>query len=225
LRLLALDTTTTACSVAIGDDTALACRWDHLPQRHSDQILAMVDSALAELGWKRDSLDAVACCRGPGSFTGVRVSAGVAQGLALGLDIPVVPVSTLATVAASAMAGGERNALVAMDARKGEVYWAAFEAGSDSPIALTPERVTPPSEVCLPASEGGAWCGAGTGFSAYPQALRDSLAIEHMHPQELPDARHCWSIARSLAVAGELGSAADAVPVYLRDDVADRPRQ
>jgi len=222
-RLLALDTTTPACSVAAGEASPLAWRWEHLPQGHSDRLLGMIEAVLAELGWARSSLDAVACCRGPGSFTGVRISTGVAQGLALGLGVPVIPVSTLATLAASAFADGESHVLVASDARKGEVYWAAFERG---PTMLTAERVAPPSEVRLPTVAGAVWCGVGTGFSAYPEVLQaPATAIARIHARELPDARYCWSIARAWMDAGSDTDPSDAVPVYLRDNVADKPRR
>jgi tRNA threonylcarbamoyladenosine biosynthesis protein TsaB len=183
----------------------------------------MIEAVLAELGWARSSLDAVACCRGPGSFTGVRISTGVAQGLALGLGVPVVPVSTLATLAASAIDAGEGHVLAALDARKGEVYWAAFEPG---PSPLTAERVTPPSAVVAPIVEGAGWCGVGTGFSAYSEALRAAVpAIARIHDRELPDARYCWSIARGVLASGTPAEPGEAVPVYLRDNVADKPRQ
>lgn len=224
-RLLALDTTTEACSVAAGEDDVAAHRWQRLPRGQSREILPMIDAVLGELGWARSSLDAIACCRGPGSFTGVRISTGVAQGLALGLECPVIPVSTLATLAEGAFAHKTADAvLAAIDARKAEVYWAAFQPGEAGPEPLTREAVTAPEAVELPACSG-SWVGVGTGFAAYPEALANRLTtLAGVDGAALPDAADLWRIARRLADRGHVGQPADAVPVYLRNQVADPPR-
>lgn len=224
-RLLALDTTTEACSVAAGEEAAAASCWQQLRQGQSREIIPMIDAVLAELGWARSSIDAIACCRGPGSFTGVRISTGVAQGLALGLDRPVIPVSTLATLAEGAFAAHAADRVIpAIDARKGEVYWAAFRPSPVAPEPVLPEAVTKPEAVALPADTDG-WVAVGTGFAAYPEALTARLRGVVSHDvAALPDARHLWRIACRLAARGDLAQPADAVAVYLRDQVADPPR-
>ena len=223
-RLLALDTTTEACSVAAGEGAVAASRWLRLPRGQSREIIPMIDAVLAELGWSRASLDVLACCRGPGSFTGVRISTGVAQGLAQGLDCPVIPVSTLATLAEGAFARAAADrVLAAIDARKGEVYWGAFQPGETGPEALTTETVGAPETVELPAQQG-RWVGVGTGYGAYPDALGNRLTgLASIDGEALPDAADLWRIARRLADAGCLGAPADAVPEYLRNRVADPP--
>src|SRR5690606_35250698 len=174
MKLLAFETATEACSVAVWIDGDVRERFELAPRRHAELALPWADQLLAEAGVARAQLDAIAVGRGPGAFTGVRLAIAIAQGIALGLDRPVVPVSTLAALAVRAPAAGPARILAAIDARMGEVYWAAFERGGDGVAPLSKESVSAPGAVALPAGEAH-WQGVGTGFAAAGGALRAQL--------------------------------------------------
>ncbi len=223
-RILAIDTATEACSaaLAIGDD--IVSRLEIAPRRHGELILPMIESLLSEAGMRLEAVDAVAFGRGPGAFTGVRIAASVCQGLAYAVDRPVVPVSTLAAMARGAWRErGERRLLTAIDARMSEVYWAAYELRDGVPHPVVDEQVAPPERVIMP--EAGAWYGIGTGWSRYARELqaRLSVPLRGWAGDVLPDARDIAGIARALFAQGRCVAARDALPVYLRDDVARRP--
>src|SRR5688572_19663487 len=167
MKLLALETATEACSVALWLDGEVLERFDIVPRRHAELTLPWAEELLAEAGVKKSQLDAIAIGRGPGAFTGVRLAVAIGQGIALALDRPVVPVSTLAALALQA--SGPR-VLAAIDARMGEVYAAAFEVREGDAIALDAERVGAPGTIELPGDEGG-WHGVGTGFAAQERLL------------------------------------------------------
>lgn len=221
-RILALDTTTEACSVALAVGAAVTHRWERLPRGHAAHILPMLEAVLAEAGCPLAAVDAIAFCRGPGSFTGVRIAAGVVQGLAYGIDRPVVPVSTLAAIAQGALRErGAERVLTAVDARMGEVYWAGFERDEGGLMTSTlPECVAAPCRAPLPA--GGGWHGCGTGFAAHGETLSRRLGqgLMDTEPDRLPDALDCLAFAHRALSRGETVSAFEAVPVYLRDRVA-----
>lgn len=214
-HILAFDMSTEISSVALrmGDRVFQAELDGPKPSR---RILNVANDLLAEHGAALDSLDAIAFGRGPGAFTGLRVAAGIAQGLALGLEIPVYPVSSLAALAWKAFEKtGETHILTALDARMNEIYWAAFEVSDDGRMVLhADEQLTPPENLLVPQGE---WLGVGPGWLAYP-ALRDSGV--RVHPDLLrPDAA---AVAWLAALAGPAAAVAveSAVPVYLRDTVA-----
>ena len=229
MKILALDTATENCSAALWVDGRLTQRELEVPRGHADLILTMVDELLGEAATKLPSLDAIAFGRGPGSFTGVRLAASVTQGLAFGADLPVVPISDLRAVAQRAvtLAHGEnaapRHVLVCNDARMQEVYWACFELGADG--LMTPvgtERVSKPADVRLPdAWKGAAVVGAGRGFAAYGE-LRGNLAqrLTNVDANVLPGAHEIARLAVPEVRAGHAMAPEQAVPVYLRDDVA-----
>jgi tRNA threonylcarbamoyladenosine biosynthesis protein TsaB len=173
VKLLALETATDCCSVAllVGDEVIE----DHrlAPRQHASLILPMIDGVLAAAGVARQALDAIAFGRGPGAFTGLRIAAGVAQGLALGLDRPVVPVSTLAALA---QASGAARVLAAFDARLGEVYYGYYTRGADGLVdADMDDALAPPEHVALPADPGWRGTGVGAGWAAHGEALRARL--------------------------------------------------
>jgi tRNA threonylcarbamoyladenosine biosynthesis protein TsaB len=214
MRILAIDTATEQCSVALRLDEQCWERCVQTPRGHADLILPMVDSVLKEAGVRLQELDGLAYGRGPGAFTGVRIAVGVAQGLALGASLPTVGVSDLAAVAQQVAAAGER-VLVCMDARMGEVYWGIFERPVDQLLVIpsAPERVDPPALV----RDGAVSRLAGTGFKAYPQLLQAGLPV---HEAALPHARDIASLAEPALRAGQGKPPAQAEPVYLRDRVA-----
>jgi tRNA threonylcarbamoyladenosine biosynthesis protein TsaB len=241
MHLLALDTSTDACSAALGvclpgEPERVLTRAAEAPRGHAELILPMVESLLAEAGLSLSSLGAIAFARGPGSFTGLRLAAAVTQGLAFGAGLPVLAVSTLRASALQALqrAPSATHVLVCNDARMGEVYVAAFARGAGGlPEPLGPESVCPPSSVVMPATSG-VWVGAGHGFRAYPQL--EQAAPASSRPGEarpgfteifadlLPQAREVLPLARAEWAAGRILKPAEAQPVYLRDDVAKVPQ-
>jgi len=220
MRLLALDTSTEACSAALLIDGATTLRFEITERSHAELILPMVDSLLLEAGLDLRDLDGLAFGRGPGGFTGLRIATGVVQGLAFGANLPVAPVSSLAAVAEQVPVKEGEVVLVCNDARMGEVYWAAFRSnGSGVVEAVTGESASPPDRVSLGIAE--LRHAAGNGIARHP-VLRQRLAETglQMHDGLYPRAD---AIARlgALELAAGRGVAAEmALPVYVRDDVA-----
>ncbi|HEY2394782.1 MAG TPA: tRNA (adenosine(37)-N6)-threonylcarbamoyltransferase complex dimerization subunit type 1 TsaB [Rudaea sp.] len=219
--LLAIETSTEACSAALLVGDRLIERSEVAPRRHAELILPMIESLLAEAGIARRGIDGIAVGRGPGAFTGVRLAISVAQGLALGLDVPVVPVSSLAALAQDVPVQGETPILALIDARMGEIYAGTFRRGANGLVeALGPESVGPAQQLVLPSSD--LWSVVGSGWSAYREALMMRLPAEPRwcdstrFPQGRAIARLAApQFAAGLAVAPDL-----ALPVYLRDKVA-----
>ncbi|MCR4345611.1 MAG: tRNA (adenosine(37)-N6)-threonylcarbamoyltransferase complex dimerization subunit type 1 TsaB [Sulfuricaulis sp.] len=217
MKILALETSTEACSVAIWTDGAVRERFESGNQ-HSGRILAMVDGLLVESGFSLTQFDAIAFGRGPGSFTGLRIGAGVAQGLAFGADTPVVPVSSLA-----ALAQGENalKVLAAFDAHMNQIYLGAFVRNNHNIVELIGiESVVAPSDARLP--EGNDWVGAGNGWDQYHAALLARMGKHVMTWQTgaYPLARHIGHLGAVACQAGKALPAEQALPVYVRDDVA-----
>lgn len=222
MTILAIDAATEACSAALLVGATLTERFEVIGRGHAGRLLPMADELLREAGLTTRDLDAVAFGRGPGGFTGLRIAAGIAQGLAAGGGKPILPVSNLATVAAgAARTHGHTRILVCMDARMGQVYWAAFNCSGARPRALTREHLSDPGAVELPAGE--AMFGAGHGFSAYPTlAARLAGSLAGIDDAALPRAGDIARIgAVDLAAGGGL-AAAQGLPVYLRDDVVHK---
>lgn len=217
MKLLAFETATEACSVAVWVDGQVRERHDIAPRRHAELALPWAEQLLAEAGIARAQLDAVAVGRGPGAFTGVRLAISIAQGIALALDRPVVPVSTLAVLA---MQGSGERVLAAIDARMGEVYLGAFGRDGDDMVALADEVVAKPDAVAMP--DGAGWHGIGTGFAAVEDALQVHFAgrLAAVDAAALP---HAADLARLAAVAfarGEALAPERVEPAYLRNNVA-----
>lgn len=216
--LLALDTATEACSVALLHDGCLISRYEVIARLHAQRVLPMVQEVLAEAGVSLAALDAIAFGRGPGAFTGVRIAVGVVQGLAFALDRPVLPVSNLAALAQRAWREqGVEQVAAAIDARMDEVYWGCFslQEGEMRPVGV--EAVLPPEQVALPRAASGSWFGAGTGWG---YAARLPVPVTAWDASLLPDARDLLSLARGAWARGEVLSADQAQPIYLRDNVA-----
>ncbi|HWG69521.1 MAG TPA: tRNA (adenosine(37)-N6)-threonylcarbamoyltransferase complex dimerization subunit type 1 TsaB [Steroidobacteraceae bacterium] len=226
MRVLALDTATQACSVALLDGGRLIGRHEEVSKSHAQRILGMIDSVLAEAALPLSLLDGIAASVGPGSFTGVRISVAVAQGLAFGAGLRVVPVTTLEALAFGAVRNGARQVLACLDARMGEVYWGCFRADADrGVIAVGPVRVGPPGSVALPLTPAlpalGVYCGMGRGFTAYPVlGALPGLELDPTDALALPDAREFAALgALRLKLGGGI-DAADLCPLYVRDKVA-----
>lgn len=217
MKILAIDTSTEFCSAAVLHGGTLASRCERAGQRHSALLLPMIEALLAETGLSLAQLDGIAFGAGPGSFTGLRIACGVAQGLALGADVPVVPVGTLVALAHSSKAP---RVLACLDARMGEIYHAAYEQGAGGWI----ETVAP--NVCradhAPAVEGGDWSGAGSGFATYAAELakRYGGRLSSVDPAAYPHACAIAELALPQLIAGHGLPAGQAVPLYVRDRVA-----
>lgn len=221
MRVLALDTATENCSAALLLDTRLLTREAELARGHAEHILPMIDALLAEAGLGLGQLTAIAFGRGPGSFTGVRLAASLAQGLSFGAGLPVVPISDLRALAQRGLDldPSTERALVCADARMREVYWACFERRDGFAEPVSPERVGPPESVRPPA--GARTAGFGRGFTAHPR-LRELPGVD-VSPQGerlLPRAAEIARLAVREAGAGGLLAPEAALPVYLRDKVA-----
>lgn len=219
--ILALDTSAEGCSVALSCNGAVLERFEVLPRGHAQHILPMIEAVLAEAGLAVSQLDAIAFCRGPGSFTGVRIAVGVVQGLAFGADLGVAPVSSLAALAQGALREhGAERVLAAIDARMGEVYWGVYQTERGCMLLRGEEAVLAPERVPAPQESG--WTGAGTGWAAYGGPLRSRCGeLAAVWPEALPRARDALPLAMRQWQAGELVAAEQALPVYLRDKVTD----
>ncbi len=223
MKLLAVETSTEACSAALIIDGLIEERFEIAPREHTKLILPMIDSLLAEAQMSPQQLDALAFSRGPGSFTGVRIATGVIQGIAYGVDLPVVPVSTLAAMAQNYFKQGVADvAFTAMDARMGEIFWAVYQKHQQGYAELIGnEAVTLAENIVFPEMQG---VGVGSGWDVYSQQLSDRLsklviAVESDH---LPRAS---AIAELGVIGFEKNQAVDvekAMPVYLRNKVAKK---
>jgi tRNA threonylcarbamoyladenosine biosynthesis protein TsaB len=220
MNILAIDTAEDACSAALLVDGAVHSRFEIAPRRHSELILPMMDQLLAEAGLALRGLDAIAFGRGPGSFTGVRIAAAVAQGAAFAADRPVVPVSTLQALAARARReSGAGNVLAALDARMGEVYWSGVPAGAAEGDVRV-EQVLSPEAVPVPGA--GRWTGVGSGWRAYADVLNARLGscLDRVDPTLRVHAHDVAVLGGELLQQGRAVAPDQAVPVYLRDEVA-----
>lgn len=217
LKLIAFDTSTELCSAALLLDGDCRVREEMAGNRHSQLVLPMVSELLAEAGLRLADLDGLAFGMGPGSFTGLRIGCGIAQGLALGADLPVVGVGTL-----EALAYGQdaEQVYACLDARMHEVYAAAYRREGDRMICTMVPGVFKPDAVPLPDDAG--WLGCGSGFAAYAESLRQRLGdtLADTRPEAYPHARDIAELALPRFLAGEAGSPDSAEPVYVRDKVA-----
>ena len=241
MKLLAFETATEACSVALYLDGEVIERYEIAPRLHAEYALPWAEELLAQAGIKRSQLDAIAVSRGPGAFTGVRLAIALAQGIALALHKPVVAVSTLQAIAAAlppplrmqgrvgegsshrsdTPSNASQRILAAIDARMGEVYAAAFERNGDQLIAISAEVVAAPDKVVLPDNQGN-WHGAGTGFAAADNALQLHLGSQlvDVDASVLPHAADVARLAVAAYARGEALAPERVEPAYLRNNVA-----
>ena len=217
MRILALDTSTEYCSVALWQDGAVVERSELAGQKHSELLIAMLDGLLNEAGVKLAQVDGLAFGKGPGSFTGVRIACGVAQGLALGANLPVVGVCTLLALAESS---GKTRVIAALDARMGEIYHAAHERSGDAWTTVSEPCLCKPE--AAPAVPGADWFGAGSGFAAHGAALaaRYGAALRGADGVAVPQAAAIAALGAVQIALGRGVDAAEALPLYLRDKVA-----
>lgn len=217
--LLAIDTATEACSVALLHGGKVVSRYAVIPRLHAQQVLPMVREVLDEAGIVLADVEAIAFGQGPGAFTGLRIAVGVVQGLAFALDKPVLPVSTLAAIAQRAWRGQEaQQVAVAIDARMDEVYWGCYALDDGRMQLQGIEQVCAPEQAVLPRMADGDWLAAGTGWQAY--AGRIPVAVIGQATEPLPHAEDILQLALYEWQQGRSLPAEQALPVYLRDQVA-----
>ncbi len=223
VKILAIDTSTENCSVALLIDDQCYVRRDVAPRDHTKKVLPWVDEVLKEAQVELNQLDALAFGCGPGSFTGVRIGIGIAQGLAFGADLPTIPVSTLKAMAQGCFRiHGATLVAPAIDARMSEVYWARYarqESGEwaniDNETVIAPDALVNASE-----QDDKTWFAAGTGWQTYQDVL-SGLPYEITASDVLyPDAEDIAWLAKSEWQQGNTVAAEEASPVYLRDTVA-----
>jgi tRNA threonylcarbamoyladenosine biosynthesis protein TsaB len=226
VKLLALDSATERCSVALWLDGAVSGREAVRDRSHSELLLPMIAQLLEQAGVRLRQLDGIAFGRGPGGFTGVRLAAGIAQGLGFAADLPLLPISDLRALAAQALLqpAAPLHALICQDARMGEVYWGCFERLGETILAVGAEAVSPPGAVALPpAFRGERVCGAGSGFAAHGAVLAPLVAgLTAVSADLRPRAIEIALLAAQDGLANAM-PAEQALPVYLRDEVAQVP--
>jgi tRNA threonylcarbamoyladenosine biosynthesis protein TsaB len=221
MNLLAFETSSHFGSVALETERGVVVRGIATPREQTERLLTLTDELLAAAGIELADLSGIAFGRGPGSFTGLRVSAAVAQGLAAASGVALLPVSSLLCLAETAWreAGCER-ALVCVDAHMGEVYWAFAERRGGSVEIVGEERLAAPSEVAAPA---GPWCAVGSGFASHADALAPlARAATKVLPELVPAAAGLLPQAKRDLEAGRRTAPAAALPVYLREHTAWR---
>lgn len=217
MHILALETSTEFCSVALSQDGRITSRSELAGQRHSELLIAMLDEVLSEAGMTLAQLDGIAFGMGPGSFTGVRIACGAAQGLALGADLPVVGVCTLQALA---QASGHDKVIAALDARMGALYLAAYEKQAGAWVTVYEPGMCLPQ--AAPKIDGDGWFGAGSGFAMCGAALCEHYTgrLSGSDGQAVPQASAIAQLGAGMFAIGLGGDAAQAMPLYLRDKVA-----
>ncbi|MFM9912159.1 MAG: tRNA (adenosine(37)-N6)-threonylcarbamoyltransferase complex dimerization subunit type 1 TsaB [Methylophilaceae bacterium] len=215
MKLLALDTSTEYLSLALWQDGAVTVREMLAQQKHSSLILPLLREMLDEAGLKLQDLDGIAFGAGPGSFTGLRIACGVAQGLAFGANLPVVGVCTLEALAVQS---GADKVIACLDARMGEVYHAVYEKKDTTWVEVLAPSLCHPT--AAPKLEGKDWCGLGSGWDAYAEILQATYPNVKFIPNVFPLARHIAALAASMFVRGEGKPAHEAHPLYIRNKVA-----
>ena len=217
MNILAIETATPMCSVALMAGNDILERSQLSPRGHATLLLPWIAELLDEAGLRYADLDRIAVGRGPGGFTSLRIGLSVAQGIALAHDLPVCPVSSLAALALSSNPEAvHRQVLALLDARMGEVFAGWYEFGQQGPpVPIRPEAVLPPTQITLPAS--GAWLMAGPGLAAYPALATGDL--EHRLAGLVPDAWPKATALIALAPSIEAVAAWEIEPSYVRNEV------
>ncbi|MFC5481001.1 tRNA (adenosine(37)-N6)-threonylcarbamoyltransferase complex dimerization subunit type 1 TsaB [Massilia suwonensis] len=216
--ILAIETSSELASCALLSGDTVLSRESGGVRTHSQSVLPMVQELLREAGVRLGDVDAIAFGAGPGSFTGVRTACGVAQGLAFGAELPVLPLVTLEAMAeACRAASGATEVLAVLDARMNEVYWAQYRFDGAwqtviAPALSSPETVAPEMVAGLAA--------CGNGFAAYPDAFIGKDFAQQLDAAIVPHARDLARIGAAAFAAGQAVPAAQAQPLYLRNKVA-----
>jgi tRNA threonylcarbamoyladenosine biosynthesis protein TsaB len=222
MKILAIETATEACSAALAIDDTCHQRYEIKPRQHTQLILPMIDELLQEADIDVSELDAIAFGQGPGAFTGVRIAIGVIQGLAFAHNIPVIPVSTLAALAQHYAEDHEQVA-AGIDARMQEIYWGLYQRNESGVMAaVNEENVCSPAD--LPALPEGTWFGAGSAWQTYTDELNSQFngQISGFKGDVYPSAVDILALAKPIYLDKGAISVEQAMPVYLRNKVADK---
>ena len=222
MKILAIETATDACSAALLLDDELSVKYEIAPRKHTQLILPMIEQLLASAQLVTGDLDAIAFGQGPGAFTGLRIAAGVTQGIALSHDLPVIPVSTLAAMAQQSYQEHHSDfILTALDARIQEVYWGQYQVLDGKACLMSDERVILPEQI-EPIREG-RWTGVGSGWKTYGEVLNAKTkgCIEQVYADMTPSAEFVAQLAVYSYQQGHLLPPEQAQPIYLRDKVAE----
>ena len=223
MKLLALDTSSNACSVALQVSDDIRAKHVVEPRAHTKILMPMISELLAESGLSVNRLDAIVLGNGPGSFIGMRIGASVAQGLCFGGGIGVVPVSSLAAVACQVFAENDiERVVVAQDARMNEVYLGRFEKAEEGlPVAIGDETIAAVGELPVPGDN----CAvAGGGWERYPALLAaNSRWISSRIPIDFPHARYLLRPGATAVSDGKTIAPETLIPAYLRTKVAEKP--
>ena len=224
MKILAVETSTDACSAALWIDGECRQEFAMAPREHTKLILPMIDKLMSQAGLRPQQLNAIALSRGPGSFTGVRIAGAVVQGIALGADLPVAPVSTLAAIAQDHFNRHPQSQLsfTAMDARMDEIFWGCYGRSELGLAKLIGEEVvTPADAVEFPAKTG---FGVGSGWCVYTEVLSEKLKpyLQGVEAEVWPSAACIAQLAALMVANGQTVAVEQAMPVYLRDKVAKK---
>ena len=217
VNLVALETSTEYCSLAVSRGEQVYGRSFHAGQRHSELALPVLRELLAEAGLDMQSVDGIAYGAGPGSFTGLRIACGIAQGLALARNLPVAGIGTLLALAEEC---GADKVIACLDARMGEVYHAVYRKSGGKWIEMHAPALYKPDAV--PPVDGGGWIACGSGFRVHGAVLaqRYGSGISRTDADAIPNAEAMLRLARVAFAAGQGVDAALAAPLYVRDKVA-----
>ncbi|MBN9131926.1 MAG: tRNA (adenosine(37)-N6)-threonylcarbamoyltransferase complex dimerization subunit type 1 TsaB [Nitrosospira multiformis] len=224
MKILAFDTSSEYCSVALWLERDILGEEVLAGQRHSELVLPMVSRMLGETGLALTQLDGIAFGSGPGSFTGLRIACGIAQGLACGAGLPVIGIGTLEALAQQA--GGTR-VIVALDARMQEIYHAAYRKVLDEWQAVSEPTLCLPQDAPPIQIQEQDWTGCGSGFDMYPEVLRSRYEgyLNHIIRGVRPDARAIVQLAAPRFARGQGVDPADAAPLYIRNKVALKEKE
>jgi len=222
--ILGFDTATSACSAALSVDGEIYEQWQLAPQKHANLLLGMIQHLTEAAGITLRDIEAIAFGQGPGSFMGLRIAAGVAQGLAFALEKPVLPVPTLQVLAQTAYTQTQaERVLVAWDARMGEVYWGGYVVKNGLMQSDIPDQLSAPEQIALPGRK--TWLAAGNAFDAYAHTLLPlQKRLSAVYSSLYPRAHALVRLALAAQAAGAGVPAHKALPVYLRDKVAEKPK-
>ena len=218
MKILAIDTATEACSVALLIDGACQEIFEIIPRQHTERVLPMVDDLLKGADLTLSQIDSIAFNCGPGSFTGVRVGTSVTQGLAFSNDLPVIPVSSLAALAQFAFRMENKDKVIsAIDARMNEVYWGCYQLEDGLMSLVNKEKVSPVTSVV----NEGDWHCLGSGWDTFETELKQSklVNITSFTNECFPHAQDVAVLAADLYLKGKTVSAENAIPSYIRDEV------
>jgi tRNA threonylcarbamoyladenosine biosynthesis protein TsaB len=221
VKLLGIETSSSVGSVAVRSGDEVRAREIATPREQTEQLLRLIDESLVAAGIELGALDGIAFGRGPGSFTGMRLATAIAQGLALASGVPLFPVSSLQCLAQTAWRTQRAaRSLVCVDARMGEVYWAAFAAAGGVVNAVSDERLGLPGDVVAPERP---WTAVGDGFASYRETLAEHIGrAESVLPELKPAAEDLFAQAVLDLAAGRAVTPGEALPVYLREHTAWR---